>query len=187
MVEPLKAEDPRLAPFTCGRRGENPLANQTFPGPDTWRVSESGWHTCSYCGSVHPAEYLELAEAGTKMSGTDKSYKAYIDLPDPNPEALTVRVSQNHEPEDKTGWVQVTEENVASMPYLRGFQSQAGWWVKPEPRGAVAFGKFYYQHLDKEQQDKFIELFNARVMNFGEYGLYVTPFFCKRAESPGIN
>lgn len=39
-------------------------------------------------------------------------------------------------------------------------------------------GKFYYQHLSKEQRGRFIELINQRKMNIGMPGhFYVLPFF----------
>lgn len=48
-------------------------------------------------------------------------------------------------------------------------------------RGA---GKFYFQHLSEEQQNRFIELVNSKSMNIGFPGhFYVLPFFAKRADA----
>ena len=41
---------------------------------DHWRHDG----TCSYCGSINPDRFLELAEAGVTITPTDKDHKAYI-------------------------------------------------------------------------------------------------------------
>lgn len=43
------------------------------PKPDAWREDQ----TCSYCGSMHPDEFLRRVEAGEEITPTDKNYKAY--------------------------------------------------------------------------------------------------------------
>lgn len=44
-------------------------------------------------------------------------------------------------------------------------------------------GKFYFQHFNEEQKDKFIELYNTKprtfTINYPGY-FYVMPYFCKR-------
>lgn len=64
------------------------------PGPDspfaapmngemTWGTRSNGDRTCSYCGSLHPDDFLDImrryaaGEAGYRFSLTDKSYKVY--------------------------------------------------------------------------------------------------------------
>jgi len=101
----------------CGRRndlfsvgGANP-----DPTPDNWRAD----NTCSYCGSISPAELFKRIEAGEEIVPTDKNYKAYI-----------------------------------------GSRS-----------------KFYFQHLSKEDQIKFLQLYNDRKMKIAGGGFYVLPFF----------
>ncbi|MCB1422788.1 MAG: hypothetical protein KDJ69_10045 [Nitratireductor sp.] len=37
--------------------------------------------TCSYCGSISEGAFFNAIEAGAKITPTDKSYKAYIDMP----------------------------------------------------------------------------------------------------------
>lgn len=41
--------------------------------------------SCSFCGSLHPDTFMEWVEAGGQIDPTDKSYKAYIHCPLPNP------------------------------------------------------------------------------------------------------
>jgi len=44
---------------------------------------------------------------------------------------------------------------------------------------------FYFQHLSEHDQDRFIAIYNRRLMNFAYPGyLYVTPFFCRQVVPP---
>lgn len=45
------------------------------PDRDHWRTDGDG--TCSYCGSLNPTVFMNLAEGGELIVPTDKSYKAY--------------------------------------------------------------------------------------------------------------
>ena len=52
-------------------------------GEMTWETRPNGDRTCSYCGSLHPDDFLDImrryaaGEAGYSFSLTTKSYKAY--------------------------------------------------------------------------------------------------------------
>ena len=61
------------ASHTCGRRG-------TLAGDHLDHYSDRNGHqACSYCGSVHPDEFMAAVEAGeVELTPTDKSYKVYI-------------------------------------------------------------------------------------------------------------
>lgn len=49
-------------------------------------------------------------------------------------------------------------------------------------------GKFYFQHLSPEQRKRFIELYNAGQILLDVPGhFYVTPFFCRMADSPSLD
>lgn len=65
----------------CPRRGEGPSG--AYPGSDTWRregkVGDVRVHTCSFCGSLRPADFLDMWAAGATVGPTDKSYKLYMD------------------------------------------------------------------------------------------------------------
>lgn len=53
--------------------------------------------------------------------------------------------------------------------------------LEGKPVGGPA-GKFYFQHLNAEQQGRFIELYNARKIKMGFPGhFYNLPFFCRPA------
>lgn len=58
----------------CPRRAENPGPWKFLPEEDSWDRD----NTCSYCGSINPDEFMRLAEAGTELGPTDKSYKVYM-------------------------------------------------------------------------------------------------------------
>lgn len=114
--------------FTCPRREEQGMHlegpfKHSGPNLDTWRQDRS----CSYCGSMHPDDFIQYVKDGKKVGSTDKDYKAYVD---------------------------------------------------EDPRI-----KFYFQHLSAAQRTEFIELYNAKKFNMGEFPFYVLPFFCKRDDS----
>lgn len=59
----------------CPRRKEIDASVFKVPaGPDTWSEKQ----TCSYCGSLHPDEFMKRIEAGDEVGPTDKNYKAYL-------------------------------------------------------------------------------------------------------------
>jgi hypothetical protein len=69
-----------LGTHTCGRRTEDGVPPDGRPGPDTWRERPGELPSCSYCGSMHPNEFMRIAEGGVHELGpTDKSYKVYVD------------------------------------------------------------------------------------------------------------
>lgn len=172
--------------FFCPRSYENGGGpNSPFKPPmngeATWKPRD-GHLTCSYCGSLHPDEFMKAAEAGVEIGPTDKSYKAYLDVPDPGVGAPAIYASANF-PQEGEGWTQITPENRAELP-LDQWQLDNwpdGHWVKVEPRRATTHAKFYFQHLSEAQRTRFVELINSKVMKVGMPGhFYVLPFFCKR-------
>lgn len=65
--------------FKCPRREEAPpgwLAQ--LDEYDTWLPKPGTKGTCSYCGSMHPDEFMALVIAGEAIGTTTKNYKAYI-------------------------------------------------------------------------------------------------------------
>jgi hypothetical protein len=63
--------------FSCPRR--------FMPGEDQWRDhahnTQGGKHSCGYCGSVHPDEFMQAVRDGVEVIPTDKNYKAYLQGP----------------------------------------------------------------------------------------------------------
>ena len=58
--------------MTCPRRSEGPGYDKV--DADSWRDDR----TCSYCGSLHPDDFMALAAGGTMLDPTDKPYKVYV-------------------------------------------------------------------------------------------------------------
>lgn len=64
----------------CPRREEvAPSSIFKLPDEDVWRKFEHAGGTCSYCGSMHPDEFMRAVEAGATLTPTDKDYKAYLE------------------------------------------------------------------------------------------------------------
>lgn len=65
----------------CPRRDESVNPDAYGDGtdtPDQWR-KDGDWLTCSYCGSLHPDEFMTICREGTQELGpTDKNYKVYV-------------------------------------------------------------------------------------------------------------
>lgn len=53
------------------------------PFPDYWRKDVHNNRTCSFCGSIHPDDYINaIKEHGFGISErTTKSYKVYVNIP----------------------------------------------------------------------------------------------------------
>lgn len=58
----------------CPRRGEGGPMSQIGERLDVWGKDR----TCSYCGSLHPDDFIDRLKAGEELGPTDKTYKAYI-------------------------------------------------------------------------------------------------------------
>lgn len=61
----------------CPRRIEDGRGpGGVFKTPETGDGFNS--ERCSYCGSMHPDEFMRLAENGAELVPTDKTYKVYV-------------------------------------------------------------------------------------------------------------
>lgn len=71
--------------FFCprGPGADSPL-KPPFSSEATWRTEKNGDRTCSYCGSLHPDDFLNImqrfaaGEEGYHFGLSDKSYKVYV-------------------------------------------------------------------------------------------------------------
>jgi hypothetical protein len=111
-------------PMMCGRRGESPLANRIYPGPDHWQKFKSnGNRVCSYCGSLHPDDLFVLvrecanapADAAynsvPEIEPSDKGYKIYVNQPGVrNAMEGGIKFYTHHLPRDSEGKLRVTAE-----------------------------------------------------------------------------
>src|SRR6202044_1854444 len=63
---------------TCPRRIEDGrIPGSPFVGSDSVDVWGKD-RTCSYCGSLHPDDFIAALESGERLVPTDKNYKAYL-------------------------------------------------------------------------------------------------------------
>lgn len=157
--------------FVCPRQGESGMRGND--GPQAW------WRDgdeCSYCGSLKPETFFAHVEAGCEVGPTDKSYKAYIDIPNPKA-GERVRIGSTSGP-----WPSpYAPDDITEAEKARGHYER----IEYGPAPAKTMGKFYFQHLDDAGQDRFITLVNERKMKIGYPGhFYARPYFCTPVPKP---
>lgn len=138
----------------CPRRAESPFKSFPENERDHW----GGDGKCSYCGSISPATLFERIEKGTvRLSPTDKNYKLYV---------------YNEGGAKFPMWHTRTCPDVMTCD-----RATCTHWTKDEQD----MTKFYFQHLSREEQEKFVALFNEKKLKFTEPGgFYVMPFFMRK-------
>lgn len=151
-----------------------------------WRTRD-GYRACNYCGSMHPDDLFVAIEAGAMITGTDKNYKIYVDAPSRDPSTPRIVSASNDEEEPTWGskgdWQRVTDENRAMMKSQGWGTGRDYKWIMVCPIGPSTHCKFYYEHFDDAQQQRFIDLYNAKKINLEPmFGLYVSPFFASRVK-----
>jgi hypothetical protein len=74
--------------FFCPKREENPTSYSSFPNKDKWRVEKNGDLCCSYCGALHPEQFLKFCKVVVDDSDIKKRIeyisnkgKIYIERP----------------------------------------------------------------------------------------------------------
>ena len=164
----------------CPRRGENPASDSIFPGDDTWRTRD-GYQSCSYCGSMHQDDMMEMALAGAEIGPTDKNYKMYIKVPDPKA-GQRVKIGRTSGPVRRNSNGEWSIEKPTIIERIRGRYSRPVYGVAGEQKTA----KFYFQHLTEEQKEIFVGLINDKKLNLGYPGrFYRLPFFVKIVDTHG--
>ena len=75
-----------MARWMAAQRGEQ-FSTAGLAQPDTWEERNdpsapgllgNGQRCCSYCGSMHPEDFLQAIETGWEVGPTDKNYKVYV-------------------------------------------------------------------------------------------------------------
>lgn len=143
--------------FLCPRREESFGGPSWAPSHDEWRGKDPR-RTCSWCGAMHPDDFLAAVRAGLTIGPTDKNYKAYVE------ETLTA----------------TQRAELARAYEAQGFLKDHVTELTETAAGEHV-GKFYFQHLSEEQRDEFIGMLNAKSVTIGYPGhFYVLPFFISR-------
>ena len=141
---------------TCPRRMNSWAPFEKDENLDTWHED----NTCSFCGSLNPAAFMERLERGDIILGpTDKSYKVYV--------------KNNGGEKFKRTYRNCYAEIDKEKPKCTG-PKDCTHWVTRETDDT----KFYFQHLSEDKMVRFIELLNGKKLNIGYPGyFYSTPYF----------
>lgn len=135
---------------------------------------------CSYCGSISPETFFDAIEQGCELGPTDKSYKVYVDLIEENPDEMKVVSAITHDPTSGgfggSDWVPADPEVLRRSGWGGGNSTYK--WMLLRPKGPTRNAKFYFEHLDRDGQDRFMDLLNGGLINIGYPGyFYSRPFF----------
>lgn len=145
--------------------------------------------SCTYCGSLHPDRFMELARAGWSLTPTDKAYKVYLGPP----------MSQAEKDRRKKIWrrewrgvafTTCREDTQKPTPAEVEAQLEKLWREHGEMATWSAAGmeyKFYFPHLSVDQRREFVDLYNDQALVIGYPGYFYTlPYFCVEVDhDPG--
>jgi len=90
----------------CSQRDQMGAFNRNdSKAPDTWDRGPDGFRTCSYCGSIHFDDLMEICDRtlqgieGYGVEATDKDYKLYVKQPGVrNAGEGAIKYYKNHSP-----------------------------------------------------------------------------------------
>lgn len=154
----------------CPRRAEH-MGYMSKGAVDEWR-DRSGYPVCSWCGSLHPDALFKAIEDGCECGPTDKNYKLYVHLPNPNVGKIEICGSDSGPAFDAQGKPtrdDLTAEERVDGRYRRDISAHAPPTLQM---------KFYFQHLSDDERKKFVELLNAKKVKLGYPGrFYAMPYF----------
>ena len=96
-------------PYLCPER--------VIPGPsgvgDEWH-GEAQSRSCSYCGSLHPDDFMAAVKQGARLTPPDKAYKVYV--------------SRAGQPQTKFSFVHLSAEQKKEFVELyNARQGDHGW------------------------------------------------------------
>lgn len=70
----------RKAKFTCPRRRESSIhVGENLDSYEKGHGVIGQKRGCTYCGSMHPDDFMDAVREGKEIGPTDKSYKFYVD------------------------------------------------------------------------------------------------------------
>lgn len=107
------------------------------PTPYVWRSMPDGSRTCSYCGSLHPADFIDImhrytnGEDGYHFDLTSKGYKVYANRPGvKNASEGGIKfygwhIDAEHKDELDAIW------HLATIRYAHEYEKRWGRWEMP--------------------------------------------------------
>jgi hypothetical protein len=110
----------------CGRR-DDPFAYNHNDGelPDTWDMGPDGNRTCSYCGSMHYDDFIDMCrlaivDEGYSIDPSDKGYKVYVRQPGVrNASEGAIKYYKQHTPPDAAVHDQELFQEAAQVSHQR--------------------------------------------------------------------
>lgn len=137
---------------TQAHSGQNATWRDATPPDVTTGKTMGSLRSCSYCGSMHPADVAAAIRAGACGSWADFKYgwphKAYFaGVPNPHagmPESRSSCSNPDQSEIDAGKWVQVPDgfDKATGQPVSR-------WVGAPTPAAAFIRSKFYTEHLQE--------------------------------------
>lgn len=160
--------------FTCPARDDAPELR------DKWEALLTGEFSCSYCGSLPPARFMELARQGWYLIPTDNAHKVYLGPPLPDETKARLKKLWREKwravaftacrEDDSRPTAQEVEDK---LEHLWDAHGAAQAWTP------ARHYSFYFAHLSVEQQHEFVAMYNENKLNVGHPGhFYVPPYFC---------
>lgn len=176
-------------PQTCGRRMTDGGPWERVEGVDRWETSGHGLNgqqeagrSCSFCGSLHPDDFLRLVGEGWIVGATDKNYKVYLARPYSAEEIASRRAQWESTDRTVRAVREIGERDGKTAEQIAADIDKVAEVALGSSPGAT-IAKFYFQHLNEAQRAEFIDLYNSKRMRIDSGDFYVMPYFCRSASA----
>ncbi|GAA0719783.1 hypothetical protein Drose_06080 [Dactylosporangium roseum] len=175
---------------TCQRRMTDWGPWERAENLDHWADSGHGLvgqaqagRSCSFCGSLHPDDFMRLVAEGWIVGPTDKAYKAYFARPYSAAELAERRARWEANDPTVRAVRELGERDGKTAEQIAADIEQIAEVALGSSRGETV-AKFYFQHFSTDQRAEFIDLYNSGRMKVEGGGFYVLPFFCEARPGP---
>ena len=139
--------------------------------PPVWRED----NTCSHCGGMRPSLILAAIKSGAEVCPTDKSYKIYVTMPDPDVGKPKVVSVMNFTPEDynpaERGYVKADPEVLKAS----GWSGENAHWMMIAATLPTREVKCYLNHFSESQALEFVRLVETKQMKLAYPGRFYRP------------
>jgi hypothetical protein len=140
------------------------------PVADRW-WDRDGFCVCSFCGSLEPDDFLKLVLAGNPLSVTNKEHKVYVHAPNP---IAGQQVLKSTFGGPTMSYGQLTRDDLTAEELAAGRFERKTYG----PASETAQAKFYFWHMNADQQLRFIAAMNeGKIVYGGDFGFRHLPSF----------
>lgn len=192
MTSASQADAAPPEPQTCPRRLNDWGQWERTENLDRWETGGHGLvdqaqagRSCSFCGSLHPDDFMRHVADGWIVSPTDKAYKAYLIKPY-TAEEIAARREQWMQSDSIARAIRELGERDGKTAEQITADLDAEWNRNAEYQQGKTVAKFYFQHLSDEQCTEFINMHNSGRMKVQGGGFYVLPYFCVPAAGSSV-